>query len=98
MKRYTDADKQTALRLLRKGMRPRAVADVVGCQLRTVRRWASDAGCQLPRWRPGRPGMPEAQRRRVLAALAKHGSTRKAGAALGIHGTTVARVAKAAAR
>lgn len=53
MARYTNTDRSTALRLLRR-MSRESVAGVVGCQLRTLNRWAADVGIDIRRGKGGR--------------------------------------------
>lgn len=53
MARYTDTDRRTALRLLRR-MSSESVATVVGCQRRTLNRWAAEVGIDIRRGKGGR--------------------------------------------
>lgn len=52
MARYTDADRRTALRLLRR-MSRESVMSVIGCQRRTLTRWAAEVGLDIRRGKGG---------------------------------------------
>lgn len=50
--KYTATDRSAALRML--GRLPReAVAEVIGCQCRTLNRWAAELGIDIRRGRGG---------------------------------------------
>lgn len=70
--RYTATDRATALRLL--PYMPRDdVAEVIGCQRRTINRWAADLGIDIRRGRGGAKQQLPKKTEDKIAALASRG-------------------------
>jgi DNA-binding NarL/FixJ family response regulator len=91
MARYTDTDRHTALRLLRT-MPREAVMDVIGCQRRTINRWAAAIGLDLRRGKGGAKRKIPAKTEDKIAALAVQGLSQNAIARrVGWSATTVMR-------
>lgn len=90
MSSYTNTERVNALRLLRT-MSSSDVADVIGCQRRTVSRWAAAAGMDI---RTGRGGakkqIPDSTERKIARLYKQHG-IRKIGRMVGWSATTVMR-------
>ncbi|MGL5912268.1 MAG: helix-turn-helix domain-containing protein [Phycicoccus sp.] len=91
MSSYTNTDRVNALRLLRT-MSSSDVAEVIGCQRRTVSRWAAAAGMDI---RTGRGGakkqIPDSTERKIARLYRwKHG-IREIGRMVGWSATTVMR-------
>lgn len=93
MKRYTNTERSTALRLLRARKLPRhTIAEIVGCQLRTVTRWAAAIGIDVRRGKGGRPLQMTPRTQARIVRLRHRGlPMREIADIVGVHGTTVLR-------
>ena len=91
MRAYSTADHRAALAMVRKGWPRTAIADVVGCEVRTITRWARARGIR-PVGHGGRTSeMPDATARKMLRAHIRGESLRAIGRRHGVHANTVLR-------
>ena len=91
MKPYSAADHCAALAMVRKGWPRTAIADVVGCEVRTITRWAKARGIR-PVGHGGRVSeMPAKTARKMARAHLRGESLRAIGRRHGVHANTVLR-------
>ena len=91
MKPYSAADHCAALAMVRKGWSRTAIAEIVGCEVRTITRWAKAQGIR-PVGHGGRTSeIPDRTAREMARAHLRGESLRAIGRAYGVHANTVLR-------